>query len=187
MKHGRFWLWAVIIILAFNVCALQDARAQVPDTSPSQVLCERFSCLYGHDRTVHTRTGPRTTTEWGIARDLLPDGPDGRWLHTVLWPMVNGSYRADPSRFDAWDAVLRCESRWDWTVKNPRSSASGGFQITNGTWSAYGGMEFASQARWAHPVEQLAVAERILWAGHGRYGPQGARAWECRGAPGRPA
>jgi hypothetical protein len=38
---------------------------------------------------------------------------------------------------------------------------SGGLGITNHNWIAYGGRQFASNAAYATPIEQIAVAKRI--------------------------
>ena len=70
-----------------------------------------------------------------------------------------------------WDAIIECESGGDFTAVNRAgSTASGGFQITNGTWRAYGGRKFAPLPHRATKGEQIKVAERIK-----RH--QGWRAW----------
>lgn len=51
-------------------------------------------------------------------------------------------------------------------AKNPRSTASGKFQILDTTWRAFGGGRYAAAARWALPVHQERVARRVL-AGQG--------------------
>lgn len=179
-------LGGLLVVALLAWLGAHDAYAAEYRQPPvTQADCERFGCLYSHTCQYHERPGSTSCHSGeGIAHDLLPDGPDGRKFVTVLWPMVNDSTRATPDRFPAWDRVIRCESGGNAQAKNPHSSASGLFQIVNGTWRSYGGSTFASQARWAHPMEQLVIAERILWAGHGRHGPQGPRAWSCSGAPG---
>lgn len=61
-----------------------------------------------------------------------------------------------------WGPVVECESG-NRNVENPspRSSASGYFQIIDGTWAANGGREFASRAIGATRAEQEIVANRI--------------------------
>lgn len=177
------WMFPALLALLMTFSLAQPALAEAPDDGS----CERFGCLFAHDPQFYGRPGsPQREVQMGIADEFLPDGPGGRRFVQVLYPMVTATYRVQPSRLAAWDRVIQCESGGSWTAKNPRSSASGAFQILNGTWLAYGGGQFASQARWAHPMEQLTVAERIRWAGYGNHGPQGARAWLCPGAPGRP-
>lgn len=64
---------------------------------------------------------------------------------------------------DTLDAIEQCESGGT-NAKNPSSSASGYYQIVDGTWAAYGGLEFAPTARQATKAEQETVARRILAA-----------------------
>lgn len=67
-----------------------------------------------------------------------------------------GTALAEPN----WDAIVACESGGK-NVKNARSTASGYFQIVNGTWAANGGREFAPTAMQATRAEQQIVANRI--------------------------
>lgn len=68
---------------------------------------------------------------------------------------------------EAWDAVALCESGGqNIESASPASTASGYFQIIDGTWAAYGGLEYAPRAIDATYEQQLTVAERIL-AGQG--------------------
>lgn len=84
-----------------------------------------------------------------------------------------------------WDAVAQAESsgRWDDNNSGGHSTSSGaprgGLQITDGTWKAYGGLEFAPTANLATREQQIAVAERIAWDGHNGTKPQGLGAWEA--------
>ncbi len=72
--------------------------------------------------------------------------------------------------------LIDCESGGDSdvisTLSNPSGAPSGLWQITSGTWAAYGGKEFASIAARATVAEQNTVAIRIS-AG------QGTDAWAC--------
>ncbi|RTL65894.1 MAG: LysM peptidoglycan-binding domain-containing protein [Pseudonocardiaceae bacterium] len=68
--------------------------------------------------------------------------------------------------------LAQCESGGNATAKNPSSSASGYWQIIDGTWLANGGGEFAPTARQATLAEQNTVAIRISQT-------QGASAWTC--------
>jgi LysM repeat protein len=80
----------------------------------------------------------------------------------VLAPVVAGVIpQADA---DTLDVIAHCESGGNPLAKNPSSSASGLFQIVNGTWAAYGGLQFAPTARSATAAQQRIVAERILAA-----------------------
>lgn len=62
----------------------------------------------------------------------------------------------------AWEPVIQCESGGNPTAQNPNSSASGLYQIIDGTWAAYGGLDFATRAKDATPEQQRIVAEAVL-------------------------
>lgn len=61
---------------------------------------------------------------------------------------------------DDLDVIAACESGGR-NVKNSSSSASGYWQIINGTWAGNGGLAFAPTAMQATRAEQRIVAERI--------------------------
>jgi LysM repeat protein len=65
-------------------------------------------------------------------------------------------------------AIAHCESGGK-NVRNSTgsSTASGYFQIVNGTWRAHGGLKFASTAIGASYSEQLQIARNILNGGQG--------------------
>lgn len=70
---------------------------------------------------------------------------------------------AGAAQADTLDAIEQCESGGH-NVKNATSSASGYYQIVNGTWAAYGGLAYAPTAQGATAAEQETVARRILAA-----------------------
>lgn len=82
--------------------------------------------------------------------------------------LTSGIASAAPQ--EAWDAVVQCESGGRNVESVGPSSASGYFQIIDGTWVAYGGLEFAPRAIGATYEQQKLIAERIL-------GAQGPGAW----------
>lgn len=57
--------------------------------------------------------------------------------------------------------VLACESGGNPTAQNPRSSASGLWQILDSTWAGFGGYARALHAPWQVQNEKAA----LLWAG----------------------
>ncbi|BBG01539.1 MULTISPECIES: C40 family peptidase [Pseudonocardia] len=61
----------------------------------------------------------------------------------------------------AWDVIAECESDNRNVENSSGSSASGYWQIIDGTWRANGGLEFAPRALLASKAEQLVVAQRI--------------------------
>lgn len=58
-------------------------------------------------------------------------------------------------------AVLACESGGNPVAQNPRSTASGLWQILDGTWAGFGGYARAVHA----PVDVQNEKARLLWAG----------------------
>lgn len=68
---------------------------------------------------------------------------------------------------DTLSAIEQCESGGR-NAKNPHSTASGYYQIVNGTWRAHGGTKFAPTARGATKAEQRIIAARIA-AARGSY------------------
>ena len=72
-----------------------------------------------------------------------------------------------------WDGVALCETGGDWGMQGSRYS--GGLGFYNGSWIAFGGLEFAPNAGLASREEQIVVAERIKASNGGSlYG-----AWGC--------
>ena len=70
-----------------------------------------------------------------------------------------------------WDGIARCETGGNWSMHG--ASFSGGLGFYNGTWNAFGGGQFASNAGSASREQQIVVAERV----YARYGLSG---WGCR-------
>lgn len=74
-----------------------------------------------------------------------------------------------PANAADWDALAKCESSGNWSA-NTGNGFSGGLQFTQSTWKAYGGGQYASNAKDASREEQIQVAEKVLQA-------QGTKAW----------
>ena len=70
-----------------------------------------------------------------------------------------------------WDGIARCETNSNWSMHG--SSYSGGLGFYNGTWSSFGGRQFAANAGDASREQQIVVAERV----YARYGLSG---WGCK-------
>ena len=68
-----------------------------------------------------------------------------------------------------WDKVAKCESGNRWHI-NTGNGYYGGLQFSSGTWKAFGGRKYASQAHKATKAEQIAIARRVLAS-------QGPGAW----------
>lgn len=74
-----------------------------------------------------------------------------------------------PANAADWDSLAQCESSGNWSA-NTGNGFSGGLQFTQSTWKAYGGGQYASNAKDASREEQIQVAEKVLQA-------QGTKAW----------
>jgi LysM repeat protein len=72
---------------------------------------------------------------------------------------------AEAAATTVWDRVAQCESGGNWKI-NTGNGFYGGVQFAAGTWKAYGGSAYASQAHRATKAEQIAIARRVL-AGQG--------------------
>jgi hypothetical protein len=83
-------------------------------------------------------------------------------LATGLSSITHGDAAADPP--GGWDSIIACESggRNVHTAISGPFTASGYFQITNGTWRANGGLAFAPTAMQASFAEQKVVANNIF-------------------------
>jgi hypothetical protein len=64
-----------------------------------------------------------------------------------------------------WDKVAKCESGNRWHISTG-NGYYGGLQFSSGTWKAFGGRKYGSQAHKASKAEQIAIARRVL-AGQG--------------------
>jgi resuscitation-promoting factor RpfA len=60
-----------------------------------------------------------------------------------------------------WDKVAKCESGNRWHI-NTGNGYYGGLQFSPGTWKAFGGRKYGSQAHKASKAEQIAIARRVL-------------------------
>lgn len=100
----------------------------------------------------------------------------GGALATAAAVGTTGAASADPAVVTVstpapavdWTPIIRCESGGSPTVDrlavDGASTASGLYQFVDGTWAAYGGLQFAPRAKDATPAEQTIVAERAFAA-----------------------
>ena len=68
-----------------------------------------------------------------------------------------------------WDSIAQCESGGNWAISTG-NGYYGGLQFNVGTWSAYGGGEYAPTANLATRDQQIAIAQKVQAA-------QGWGAW----------
>ncbi|MEK6442197.1 apiosidase-like domain-containing protein [Pseudonocardia sp. T1-2H] len=105
-------------------------------------------------------TPDRTPEPTKPAEPAKPAGP----------PTPNHSRPARPAAPapGSWDTLATCESSGNWAI-NTGNGYYGGLQFDSGTWSDFGGTEFAARADQATKEEQIAVATRVRDA-RGGYG-----------------
>ncbi|NED01923.1 LysM peptidoglycan-binding domain-containing protein [Streptomyces sp. SID6648] len=80
-----------------------------------------------------------------------------------------GASGATAAEAATWDRVAECESGGMWSA-DLGNGYYGGLQLSQETWSAYGGTEFAPRADLASRSQQISVAEKVL-------DDQGPKAW----------
>ncbi|MEJ1968342.1 MAG: acyltransferase family protein [Rhizomicrobium sp.] len=88
-----------------------------------------------------------------------------------------------------WQRLAACETGGKWTG---RGEHAGGLAIFQGSWTAWGGTEFAPTPDAATPAQQIAVADRIATDGWARPDgtvqmPVGFGGWGCVSTVGKPA
>lgn len=114
---------------------------------------------------------PSSTKRIAVGASILLGG-------SVVPVALAGS--ANAATASEWDTVAQCESSGNWSI-NTGNGYYGGVQFAQSTWEAFGGLEFAARADLATKTQQITVAERVLWKGHGAHGPQGKGAWPVCG------
>ncbi|MEV0007300.1 transglycosylase family protein [Streptomyces sp. NPDC047973] len=72
-----------------------------------------------------------------------------------------GAGGAQAAEATTWDNVAECESGGMWSA-DLGNGYYGGLQLSQETWSAYGGTEYAARADLASRSQQIAVAEKVL-------------------------
>lgn len=87
------------------------------------------------------------------ARQAAPETLDTESLDTASWGSQIGPF-AIPTY------IVMCESGGNYDAENPTSTASGAYQIVDGSWAGYGGYSHASDAP---PAVQDAKAA-LMWA-----------------------
>lgn len=111
----------------------------------------------------------------GKVLSLLPGGDSGATPAAVT-PSAGSGFN--------WDAVAQAESSGNWQDNNSGGHTTssgaprGGLQITDQTWAAFGGKDFAPSANLATKDQQIEVANRIAFTGYNGTPPQGLGAWE---------
>ncbi|MFD7027594.1 transglycosylase family protein, partial [Streptomyces sp. NPDC059917] len=86
---------------------------------------------------------------------------------------IAGVGPASAASVSTWDRVAQCESGGNWSI-NTGNGYYGGLQFSSGTWAAFGGTGYASQAHLATKQQQILIGEKVLAV-------QGEGAWPSCG------
>jgi len=89
------------------------------------------------------------------------------WLSQQRTPRTTPEPTPEPVVTTGWAipaSIVECESGGDYAAQNDVSTASGAYQITDGTWAGYGGYGHASDAP---PAVQDAKAAELFDGGAG--------------------
>lgn len=85
---------------------------------------------------------------------------------------TTASAGGNPGGYTIPTPIVMCESGGNYKAENPTSTASGAYQIIDGTWNGFGGYRHAADA--PRNVQDLKAA--IIWNGG-----KGRSQWECKG------
>lgn len=151
--HNEGYLAAMDAMVASGQPITMDPSRAAAD-AVAQVEAVDLASLEVGRTTTTTTTRPRVTATTRRAASAPHDASGAQLSGTV-----------------DWDAIARCETGGNWSMQGPRFS--GGLGFYNGSWNAFGGREFASNAGQASREQQIIVAERI----RARYGLSG---WGCK-------
>lgn len=162
----------VLVVLAFSACATPDQQVGTSDraTPPAPLQVHRLSATDPVPVTTTSTTQPPPTTTTTAppvepsTTTTMPPSPPPR---AAAVPAGVGTVNGYPCGGDLPTCqVLRCESGGNPTAENPRSSASGLWQILDGTWAGFGGYRRASHAP---PAVQNQKAAQLWAGGSGRF------------------
>ncbi|MFI7322141.1 transglycosylase family protein [Streptomyces venezuelae] len=112
--------------------------------------------LSGHGRHRRPRQAPALIVAAGVTGSA------------IAIPLL-GATSANAAETTTWEKLAQCESGGEWSA-NPGNGYYGGLQLSQETWEAYGGLDYAPSADQASRSQQIAVAEQVLDA-------KGTAAW----------
>lgn len=179
VNHGIDWTGSPEDLQrAADFLASNGGADQVIYANPNTGQKTGYATGYG-------RVGPGTATP-GYYRDDWAD--HGDHMHTSFSRSLTLSASSvsltSGGMNPLWDKIAAAESSRRWNDNNSGNNSTssgaprGGLQITDGTWKAFGGTEFAPNAAMASQAEQIEVAKRIAFTGWKGTPPQGLSAWE---------
>ncbi len=123
-----------------------------------------------------TATKVKVPLDAAVAARARAEAEQALLVQAVKQQQLEAFYAAMAQRFTPktgvnWDGIARCETGGNWSMRG--AQFSGGLGFYNGTWNAFGGREFASNAGLASREQQIVVAERV-------YAQYGLSGWGCR-------
>lgn len=159
----------LVAVLAFAACGDTTAPVELltADTADSTAVVHHLRAADGPAPTTTTTTTlPPPTTTTTVAEPstvtTMPPSPPVHAAAAAPAVVSDGQVNGYPCGGDLPTCqVLRCESGGNPTAENPTSSASGLWQILDGTWDGFGGYGHASHA----PAEVQNAKARDVWAG----------------------
>ena len=150
--------------------AVQLASAEISSsTTAESTTTTSESTTTTVESTTTTTTAPTTTTAAPTTTQpptTLPPPP----------PPPPPAPGVPPDSY--WDRMAMCETGGNW-AHYPNGTWTGGLGIYNGTWTTWGGSEFAPKAGQATREQQIIVANRIAVTGWNGVAPVGFYAWGC--------
>ena len=84
----------------------------------------------------------------------------GAGAAAIALPLA-GAQAASAATDATWDSLAQCESSGRWDI-NTGNGYYGGLQFSAGTWTGFGGGQYASRADLATREQQIATAEKTL-------------------------
>ena len=169
----RVVLLAFISVSGIALLSPLSARsaAQLPDAPRDQLLARqpapRADAPRGGVLTARGSTAQAAATTGAEA--LVPRGSDAPATVTMEATLVVIATAPPPAPVlpavtyngtSVWDDLARCEASGNWAI-NTGNGYYGGLQFSVGTWTGYGGAEFAEYPHQATREEQITVAERL--------------------------
>ncbi len=147
-----------LALLLLAACGRTNEQPFVAADPPAEVAAQAVPGLHSWQPEPPTTT----TTAPPPAPTTTTTHPPSPTVHAMAAGPSSGTVNGYPCGGQLPTChVLACESGGNPTAQNPRSTASGLWQILNSTWAGFGGYGRAADAPWQVQNEKAAQ----LWAG----------------------